>query len=101
VGHDKRIRLSVTDAGSGIPKGQEERVFERFFRDETNALVIEAPGTGLGLSIVKDYVQMHDGVIWLESDLGKGTTFFVRLPALSVSSEANVVAPLAEPSASD
>jgi signal transduction histidine kinase len=73
----------VKDTGIGIAPENHARIFERFFRDESNTLVIEAPGTGLGLSIVKDYVEMHDGDIWLDSEIGKGTTFFVRFPVFN------------------
>jgi signal transduction histidine kinase len=59
-------------------------VYERFFRgDEVHELVMDTPGTGLGLSIVKEYVQMHHGMIWFESEVGKGTTFYVELPSKS------------------
>jgi PAS domain S-box-containing protein len=79
----KYVVMSVSDTGIGISKENQKRVFERFFRGEENQLVMETSGTGLGLSIVKEYVVMHNGDIWLESELGKGTTFFVRLPTVS------------------
>jgi signal transduction histidine kinase len=47
---------------------------------------METSGTGLGLSIVKEYVTMHNGEIWLESEPGKGTTFFVRIPVFAAES---------------
>jgi PAS domain S-box-containing protein len=74
--------LSVSDTGIGISPEVADRVFERFFRgDEVQELVMDTPGTGLGLAIVKEYVQMHQGRIWFESEVGQGTTFFVQLPA--------------------
>jgi PAS domain S-box-containing protein len=76
------VVLSVKDTGVGIPPENRERVFERFFRDESNELVMATSGTGLGLAIVRDYVKMHRGDIWFESEVDKGTTFYVRLPAI-------------------
>ncbi|HVO70096.1 MAG TPA: ATP-binding protein, partial [Aggregatilineaceae bacterium] len=74
--------LSISDTGIGISPDIADRVFERFFRgDETHELVMNTPGTGLGLSIVRELVQVHHGNIWFESDVGKGTTFFIELPS--------------------
>ncbi|MEM6526784.1 MAG: ATP-binding protein, partial [Chloroflexota bacterium] len=49
-------------------------------RYEDHALELDLPGTGLGLSIVQDFVSMHNGEVWFESEEGVGTTFFVTLP---------------------
>jgi signal transduction histidine kinase/GAF domain-containing protein len=74
--------ISVADTGIGIPRELEERIFERFFRgDEVHELVMDTPGTGLGLAIVREFVQMHNGRIWFDSEVGKGTTFYVELPS--------------------
>ena len=74
------VLFSVADTGIGIAREKQERVWQRFFRDDDEDLVKATSGTGLGLSIVKEYVNMHNGEIWLESETGKGTTFFVRIP---------------------
>ena len=71
--------LRVRDDGRGIPKDQQERVFERFFRGG-GELTRNVPGTGLGLAIVKRSVQIHGGDIVLHSDVGSGTTIEVQLP---------------------
>jgi PAS domain S-box-containing protein len=76
---DKSVVFSVVDSGLGIPKDQQYRVFEKFFRAE-NVQSLEREGTGLGLYIVKAIVEAHDGKIWFESEENKGTTFFVELP---------------------
>jgi two-component system phosphate regulon sensor histidine kinase PhoR len=72
--------VSVRDNGPGIPPDSVDRVFERFYRVD-KARSREQGGTGLGLSIVKHIVQSHGGEVWVESELGKGTTFFFTLPA--------------------
>ncbi len=75
------ILFAVTDEGIGIPPEIQDRIFERFFRgDEYSDLVMDTPGTGLGLAIVKELVSMHDGDIWFDTEVGKGTTFYVELP---------------------
>jgi two-component system phosphate regulon sensor histidine kinase PhoR len=76
---DKFVQLSVRDDGPGIPDDAKERVFERFYRID-RARSREAGGTGLGLSIVKHIVQSHGGEVWVESELGKGSTFCFTLP---------------------
>ncbi|NWF70527.1 MAG: GAF domain-containing protein [Chloroflexi bacterium] len=76
----ERVLLSVRDTGIGIPEEFQPRVWRRFERYEQHALVMDVAGTGLGLSIVKELVELHHGQIWFESQLNKGTTFFVSLP---------------------
>ncbi len=71
-----RVRVTVSDDGVGIPRDQQERVFERFYRvDKSHSR--ETGGTGLGLSIVKHAAQYHNAEIALESEPGKGTTISV------------------------
>jgi signal transduction histidine kinase len=78
---DKRnVLLSVADTGLGIPENYREAVWRRFERYEEHALTMDVAGTGLGLPIVKELVSMHHGDVWFESEVGKGTTFFVSLP---------------------
>jgi PAS domain S-box-containing protein len=80
---ERSVVISVSDTGIGIPRDKQERIWNRFYRDEEQSLVMESSGAGLGLSLVKEYVGMHDGEIWLESEVGKGSTFFVRIPAFA------------------
>jgi len=73
------IRFKVADNGMGIPSGDMDRIFEKFYRiktEETRSI----SGSGLGLSIVKGIVEAHRGTIRAESKVGKGTTFSVSLP---------------------
>ncbi|HEX5938442.1 MAG TPA: ATP-binding protein [Actinomycetota bacterium] len=76
---DGGVELAVGDTGIGIPSRETSRVFERFYRVD-RARARETGGTGLGLAIVKHVVENHGGTIEVESELGLGTTFRVRLP---------------------
>ena len=69
----------VSDTGVGIPRDQLENIFAEF-RQADATVAQEFGGTGLGLSITKKFVEMHDGRIWVESELGKGSTFFFSIP---------------------
>jgi PAS domain S-box-containing protein len=71
------VSLEVQDNGIGIPKEEQDKVFDRFFRAK-NAQNIQ--GTGLGLNIVKQYAELMDGTIAFTSETNKGTTFLVKLP---------------------
>jgi two-component system phosphate regulon sensor histidine kinase PhoR len=69
------------DTGEGIPTRDIDRVFERFYRVDT-ARARATGGTGLGVAIVKHVVESHGGSVGVESELGLGSTFTVRLPVL-------------------
>jgi len=69
----------VKDSGIGIPKDQLENIFAEF-RQVDATITREFGGTGLGLSITKKFVEMHGGRIWVESELGKGSTFYFSIP---------------------
>ena len=80
IAHEDGMQvLAVADTGIGIPRQDLQRVFERFYRVDT-ARSRETGGTGLGLSIVRHAVERHGGSVRVESLLGEGTTFTVRLP---------------------
>ncbi len=74
------VVLSVEDHGIGIPRGEQERIFDRFHRVSTG-LVHDVKGSGLGLSIVRHIVRAHRGSVTIVSEPGKGSTFSIRLPA--------------------
>ncbi|HQE98582.1 MAG TPA: ATP-binding protein, partial [Anaerolineae bacterium] len=71
--------ISVEDTGSGIPPEFLGRIFEKFTQAEKDARAHR--GTGLGLTFCKMAVEAHGGRIWVESELGKGSTFSFALPA--------------------
>ncbi len=71
--------ITVSDTGIGIPEDEIPYIFDRFFRG-TGPRQMQVPGTGLGLAIVKEVVEMHEGFVTLESEVGKGSTFMVWLP---------------------
>ncbi len=75
-----RVEISVRDDGPGIPAEAMARIFERFYRVD-KARSREQGGTGLGLAIVKNVVQAHGGEVRVESAAGRGTEFFIMLPA--------------------
>jgi len=78
-GAEGKVEAWVRDDGPGIPPDSVERVFERFYRVD-RARSRETGGTGLGLAIVKHIVQAHGSEVWVKSELGRGTTFFLTLP---------------------
>ncbi|MCD4822642.1 MAG: PAS domain S-box protein [Methanococcoides sp.] len=73
------IKISVTDTGIGISEEDQKRLFKPFVQIDSSSSR-EFQGTGLGLSLVKKFIQMHKGTIWLESEVGKGTTFYFEIP---------------------
>ncbi len=76
---DDQVLLAVQDQGPGIPPNELDKLFKPFQRTSVKSTAGEK-GTGLGLSIVKKIVEGHHGKIWVESQVGQGTTFFVALP---------------------
>ena len=73
----KELIVSVRDFGIGIPKEEQNKVFERFYRTKRNSILIS--GFGLGLYICRDILKRHNGKIWVESE-EKGTSFHFSLP---------------------
>jgi len=73
------FNVSVTDTGPGIPVEHQARIFDQFHQVDSSNTTAKA-GTGLGLAIAKQIVEMHGGRIWVESAMGKGSTFQMELP---------------------
>jgi PAS domain S-box-containing protein len=78
---ENQIILQVTDQGPGIPAADQPHIFDKFYRG-TN-ITSEVEGSGLGLAIVKNIVESHQGRIWVESTVGKGSSFFIVLPVVT------------------
>jgi len=73
------IEVKVSDTGIGIEDKDILRIFDKFYREKSERTK-HISGTGLGLSIVKGVVDAHHGSIYVESEVGKGTTFTILLP---------------------
>lgn len=100
TGDDKIVQIQVTDTGSGIPEEDIPHLFQKFYRVD-NSMTRSVGGTGLGLYISRKIVEMFNGHIWVESQLGKGSTFFINLPRLTAQqalqmqkTQSNLVSPL-------
>ena len=81
TGDDSVVQIQISDTGSGIPAEDVPHLFQKFYRVD-NSMTREVGGTGLGLFICRKILELYDGRIWVESRVGKGSTFFVNLPRL-------------------
>jgi signal transduction histidine kinase len=73
------VRVVVSDSGIGIPPEKQAHIFEPFFQVDSSS-TREYGGTGLGLTLAKSYAEAHGGRIWVDSAVGKGSTFTVSFP---------------------
>jgi signal transduction histidine kinase/DNA-binding response OmpR family regulator/streptogramin lyase len=72
------VRLDITDTGCGIPDKEQQTIFERFYQSENNDP--NKTGSGIGLHLAKEYVELHDGRIFVASKVGEGSVFSVFIP---------------------
>ncbi len=77
--HGERVVFEVRDNGIGIAPADQQRLFEKFYRAARRG-PLRDHGTGLGLTIVKSIAERHGGRVWLESNLGKGSVFYLEIP---------------------
>jgi PAS domain S-box-containing protein len=82
--NNDHLLISITDFGIGIAKDKQENIFTRFFRVDESEKYFS--GLGIGLFISSEIISQHGGKIWVESNLGKGSTFYFSLPVSSVHS---------------
>ena len=80
---DDDVVLSVSDSGVGIARADRDRLFERFYRVRGQG-EDESQGSGLGLAFAKSIAERHGGRVWLDSQLGQGSTFYISLPVQKV-----------------
>jgi two-component system, OmpR family, phosphate regulon sensor histidine kinase PhoR len=78
---EKYLTFSVKDSGIGIALGKTERIFEKYYRDEG---ALDFPGLGLGLHISSEIITLLNGAVWAESKIGKGSTFYFKIPLITV-----------------
>ena len=83
---ERTFILTVEDTGIGIPRKEQSSIFEKFTR-ASNAKLAKTEGTGLGLYIAKQAVELLGGKIWFDSEVGKGTKFYVELPLKSATTK--------------
>jgi PAS domain S-box-containing protein len=82
TGDDKLIQFYIRDTGHGIPAEDIPHLFQKFYRVD-NSATRTVGGTGLGLFICRKIIELYQGRIWVASELGKGSTFYINLPRLS------------------
>ena len=76
------LRVVVEDRGYGIPTAEKEKIWQKFYRVARDGQDKEGESTGLGLSLVKEIVEQHDGEVAVESEIGQGSKFSLKLPRL-------------------
>lgn len=82
TGNDDVVQIYIKDTGPGIPTEDIPHLFQKFYRVD-NSATRTIGGTGLGLFICRKIIEMYKGRIWVESSLGKGSTFYINLPRVS------------------
>jgi PAS domain S-box-containing protein len=82
TGDDKVVQIRVQDTGMGIPAEDVGHLFAKFYRVDSTA-TRTIGGTGLGLFICRKIIELYNGRIWVESELGKGSTFYINLPRIT------------------
>jgi signal transduction histidine kinase len=98
ITHDAKagfVDLTVRDNGSGIPREQLTKIFDKFYSTKSGPDATGKGGTGVGLSTCREIVDAHHGRLRVESTVGKGTAFTVRLPLWQEKSESAAAAPIA------
>jgi signal transduction histidine kinase len=87
---EQNVVLSVSDTGVGIPAAEQERIFESFYQVDST-LTKNKQGTGLGLALVRRIADLHEGRVWVESELNVGSTFFFEWPGCQTNQPTRLV----------
>jgi PAS domain S-box-containing protein len=95
TGNDQVVQCYVQDTGPGIPAEDVPHLFQKFYRVD-NSATRTIGGTGLGLFISRKIIELYSGRVWVESQLGKGSTFYINLPRLSSDKAAQLQAEAAK-----
>jgi PAS domain S-box-containing protein len=95
TGNNEIVQLYVKDTGAGIPREDIKHLFQKFYRVDSSA-TRTIGGTGLGLFICRKIVELYNGKIWVESESGQGSTFYINLPRLSTQDAANIQKAIAQ-----
>lgn len=74
------VVIMIKDSGPGIPPEEQNRIFDRYYRQAMHEQTNEIAGSGLGLPIARSLVELHGGKLWVESQVGQGSRFFIKLP---------------------
>ncbi len=90
TGNDSVIQIHIADTGHGIPPEDVGHLFQKFYRVD-NSATRTIGGTGLGLFICRKIVELYHGKIWVESTVGKGSTFYINLPRLSTTTAESMI----------
>lgn len=91
TGNNDVVQVYIRDTGAGIPPEDIPHLFQKFYRVD-NSATRTIGGTGLGLFICRKIVELYKGKIWVESELGKGSTFYINLPRLSTDKAEQLIA---------
>ncbi|HSX35474.1 MAG TPA: ATP-binding protein [Patescibacteria group bacterium] len=91
TGNEQVVQFYIRDTGNGIPAQDVPHLFQKFYRVDSSA-TRTIGGTGLGLFICRKIVELYKGRIWVESELGKGSTFFINLPRMNAQKAAELQA---------
>lgn len=97
TGNDQVAQCYIRDTGPGIPPEDLPHLFQKFYRVD-NSATRTIGGTGLGLFICRKIIELYNGRIWAESEVGKGSTFFINLPRLSSQKAAQLKTESTDPS---
>jgi two-component system, OmpR family, sensor histidine kinase VicK len=96
TGNDQVVQCFVRDTGPGIPSEDIPHLFQKFYRVD-NSATRTIGGTGLGLFICRKIIELYNGRIWCESEINKGSTFYINLPRLSSEKAQNMMSGLTAP----